>query len=79
MSARRLWMIGAWSALALIAPIAAIAAEGGQLLATVDRPAILTATPAKALESTAAVGRARASLSTSPAISRRKKARCAPL
>ena len=54
MSVRRLWMIGAGSALALIAPIAAIAAEGGQLLATVDRPAILTATPAKALESTAA-------------------------
>ena len=54
MSVRRLWTIGAGCALALIALIAAIAAEGDQLLATVDRPAILTATPAAALESTAA-------------------------
>jgi hypothetical protein len=54
MSVRRLWTIGAGCALALIAPTAAISAEDGQLLATVDRPAILTATPAKALESTAA-------------------------
>jgi hypothetical protein len=54
MSVRRLWTIGAGCALALIAPIAAIAAEGSQLLATVDRPAIVTATPGAALESTAA-------------------------
>jgi hypothetical protein len=53
MSVRRLLTIGAGCALALLAPIAAIAAEGSQLLATVDRPAILTATPA-ALESAAA-------------------------
>jgi hypothetical protein len=46
-------MIGAGCALALVALIAAIAAEGNQLLATVDKPAILTATPAKALESPA--------------------------
>jgi hypothetical protein len=51
MSVRRLWLISVGSALALLAPIAA---EGGQLLATIDRPAILTATPTKALESTAA-------------------------
>jgi hypothetical protein len=54
MRVRRLWTIGAGCAVALTALIAAIAAEGDQLLATVDRPAILTATPAKALESTAA-------------------------
>jgi hypothetical protein len=54
MSVRRLWMIGAGCALALVALVAAIAAEDDQLFATVDRPAILTATPAKALESTAA-------------------------
>jgi hypothetical protein len=54
MSVHRLWTIGAGCALALIALIAAIAAEGDQLLATVDRPAILTAAPAKGLESTAA-------------------------
>ena len=54
MSVRRLWTIGAGCALALIVPIAAIAAEDSQLLATVDRPAILTATPGAALESTAA-------------------------
>jgi hypothetical protein len=54
MSVRRLWTIGAGCAVALIAPIAAIAAEDSQLLATVDRPAILTATPGAALESTVA-------------------------
>jgi hypothetical protein len=54
MSVRHLWTIGAGCAFALIAPLAAIAAEGSPLLATVDRPAILTATPAAALESTAA-------------------------
>jgi hypothetical protein len=54
MSVRRLWTIGAGCALALIALIAAIAAEGDQLLATVDRPAILTATPAKPLQGAAA-------------------------
>jgi hypothetical protein len=43
----RLWMIGAGGVLALIAPIAAIAAEDDQLLATVDKPATLTASPAK--------------------------------
>jgi hypothetical protein len=52
MSVRHLWIIGAGCALALIVLVAAIAAEDVQLLATVDRPAILTATPAKALEST---------------------------
>jgi hypothetical protein len=51
MSVRRLWIIGAGWALALVA---AIAAEDDQLLATVDRPAILTATPTKAFGSTAA-------------------------
>lgn len=56
MSIRRLWMIGAGCALALIAPIAAIAAEDSPLLATVDRPAIVTATPGAALESTTAAG-----------------------
>jgi hypothetical protein len=54
MRVRRLWTISAGCALALIALIAAIAAEGDQLLATVDKPAILTAMPARALESTAA-------------------------
>jgi hypothetical protein len=53
MGVRRLWMIGAGCALALLALLAAIAAEGDQVLATVDRPAIVTATPAKALESAA--------------------------
>ena len=41
MRVRRLWTIGVGCALALIAPIATIAAEGDQLLATVNRPAIL--------------------------------------
>jgi len=54
MRVRRLSTIGVGCALALIAPIATIAAEGDQLLATVNRPAILTATPARAFESTAA-------------------------
>jgi hypothetical protein len=54
MSVRRLWMIGAGCALALIPLIDPVAAEDNQLLATVDRPAILTATPAKVLESPAA-------------------------
>jgi hypothetical protein len=57
MGVRRLWMIGAGCALALLAPLAAIVAEGDQLLATVDKPAIVTATPAKALESAAAASR----------------------
>jgi hypothetical protein len=46
-------MTGVGCALALLAPVAAIAAEGDQLLATVDKPAIVTATLAKVLESTA--------------------------
>ncbi len=54
MRVRRLWMIGAACVLALIAPIAAIAAEGDQLLATVDKPAIVTAEPSKAHQSLAA-------------------------
>lgn len=54
MSVRRLWTIGAGCALAFIALIAAIAAEGDQLLATVGKPATLTATPAKGPESTTA-------------------------
>jgi hypothetical protein len=54
MSVRRLWMIGAGCALALILSICPVAAEDNQLLATVDSPAILTATPADGLESTAA-------------------------
>ena len=51
MIVRRLWMTGAGCALALGA---AFAAEGDQLLATVDRPAILTAEPTKAFAGTAA-------------------------
>jgi hypothetical protein len=50
-------MIGAGCAVALLAPIAAIAAEDSQLLATADKPATLTATPAAALEGTAAARR----------------------
>jgi hypothetical protein len=54
MSVRRLSMIGAGCALALIPLIDPVAAEDDQLLATVDRPAILTATPAKVPENAAA-------------------------
>jgi hypothetical protein len=54
MSVRRLSMIGAGYALVLILLIGPVAAEDDHLLATVDRPAILTAMPAKALESAAA-------------------------
>jgi hypothetical protein len=51
MIVRRLWMTGAGCALVLVA---AFAAEDDQLLATVDRPATLTAEPTKAFGSTAA-------------------------
>jgi hypothetical protein len=47
-------MIGAGCVLALLAPLAAIVAEGDQLLVTVDKPAIVTATPAEGLQSGAA-------------------------
>ena len=78
MSVRRLWMIGAGCAFALIVLVAAIAAEDDQLLATVDRPAILTATPAKrSWEHCGRSGRPHASSSTLPAISRRRTARFA--
>jgi len=53
MSVRRLCVIGAGGAFALFALLAAIAAEDDQLLATVDKPAILTAKLAEALESAA--------------------------
>jgi hypothetical protein len=39
----RNWMMGVGCALALLAPVAAVAAEGDQLLATVEKPAVLTA------------------------------------
>ena len=51
MIVRRLWMTGAGCALTLVA---AFAAEDDQLLATVDRPAILTVEPTKAFGSTVA-------------------------
>jgi hypothetical protein len=51
---RRLWMIAAGFAVAAVALVAACAAEGDQLIATVDKPAVLTASPAPALESTGA-------------------------
>jgi predicted RNase H-like nuclease len=54
MGVRRLGLIGAGCAVALFALLAAIAAEGDQLLVTVDKPAIVTATPGKALERVAA-------------------------
>jgi hypothetical protein len=46
-------MIGAGGGVALLAPFVAIAAEGDQLLATVDKPAILTAAPSAGLASPA--------------------------
>jgi hypothetical protein len=54
MGVRRLWVMGAGCAVGLLALFAAIAAEVDQLRATIDKPATVTATPAKALESTSA-------------------------
>jgi len=50
---RRLWMMSLGWVLALLAPIGVVAAENDQLLATVDRPAVVTATAATALEHSA--------------------------
>jgi hypothetical protein len=54
MRVRRLWIIGAGCGLAVLAGLAARCAEGDQLIATVGKPAILTATPTKAPDSAAA-------------------------
>src|SRR3712207_1269978 len=43
MNDRRNWMTGVGCALALLAPVAAVAAEGDRMLATVEKPAVLTA------------------------------------
>jgi len=42
---RRLWMARGWGAIVLLAAIGVVAAESDQLLATVDRPAIITVRP----------------------------------
>jgi hypothetical protein len=42
---RRLWMKGVGSVLALLTPVGVVA-QGDQLLATVDKPAVMTVTPA---------------------------------
>lgn len=47
MDVRRILIIGVGSALAIFAVIAALPAEGDPLIATVGKPAIVTATPAK--------------------------------
>jgi len=48
MGVRRLWIIGAGCGLVILALLGAIPAESDQLIATVGKPAIVTATPAKA-------------------------------
>ena len=47
MNDRRNRMTGVGCALALLMPVAAVAAEGDQMLATVGRPAVMTATSAR--------------------------------
>jgi hypothetical protein len=42
----RSWMTGVGCALAFLAPVGALAAEGDQLQATIGKPAVVTATPA---------------------------------
>src|SRR5215211_6596467 len=49
MNDRRNWMTGVRCALALLAPVGVIAAEGDQMLATVEKPAVLTATSARSI------------------------------
>jgi hypothetical protein len=50
MDVRRILIIGVGSALAVFAVIAALPAEGDPLIATVGKPAIVTAAPAKPRE-----------------------------
>ena len=50
MDVRRILIIGVGSALAIFAVIAALPAEGDPLIATVGKPAIVTAAPAKPQE-----------------------------
>ena len=50
MDVRRILIIGVGSALAIFAVIAALPAEGEPLIATVGKPAIVTAAPAKPQE-----------------------------
>ena len=45
MGGRRLWMVGAAGAMAIFAFLAACSAEDDRLIATVDRPAVVTANP----------------------------------
>jgi hypothetical protein len=54
MDVRRILIIGVGSALAIFALIAALPAEGDRLIATVGKPAIVTAAPAKPQEGLAA-------------------------
>ena len=54
MDVRRILIIGVGSALAIFAVIAALPAEGDPLIATVGKPAIVTAAPAKPQEDLAA-------------------------
>ena len=54
MDVRRILIIGVGSALAIFAVIAALPAEGDLLIATVGKPAIVTAAPAKPQEGLAA-------------------------
>jgi len=54
MDVRRILIIGVGSALAIFAVIAALPAEGDPLIATVGKPAIVTAAPAKPQEGLAA-------------------------
>lgn len=50
MGVRRLWMIGAAGAMAIFALLTACAAEDDRLIATVDTPVVVTASPAAPLE-----------------------------
>jgi hypothetical protein len=54
MHVRGLWIIGAACGLAVLVGLATLGAEGDQLIATVGKPAIVTATPAKAPDGAAA-------------------------
>ena len=54
MDVRRISIIGAGSALAIFAVIAALPAEGDPMIATVGKPAIVTAAPARPQEGLAA-------------------------
>jgi hypothetical protein len=42
---RRSWMMGVGCVLALLAPVSVVAAESDQLLATLDKPAVVTVRP----------------------------------